>query len=275
MITLQTLRDIAYLSANEEFGLTERPRREDVDSVLKAFAERVELPLAKAVKEGKSVDDPVEIYNLGLIDFLSETFPALVSAYVKQKASSIEDVETGVDAWHKRLTHLKGAVLRESGEVELIPVEKCPVKFHRQDIKAVYAVKNPAMDKKYRAYVRKQAASNAADKGRVVKTLCHCSSNNNWASIIEDGLLVRPTGIQVHGKSLGEGVYFTETPDTMRTNFLSQTGSFTETEYVNSRFFGIYEGCLSDENHTQRNDEICIFDEDAFHLTYLVELWAI
>lgn len=155
-------------------------------------------------------------------------------------------------------------------------------------VKEVYAINPVEQDKRFASYIKK-------NKIHEVKMLWHGSRNQNWASIVQNGLLLNPNAI-ITGKMFGNGIYFAPTS-------LKSWGytSYYGTRWANGRertaFMGLYEtaygtpkdveapeswtqqklnriGCNCIHAHSGRylmNDEIVYYNEDAMVLRYLVE----
>ena len=74
----------------------------------------------------------------------------------------------------------------------------------RSQLKAVYRVINMKTQERFDAYLKENANSNGAPK---VKMLWHGSRNENWVSILQKGLLLKPDAV-ITGKMFGNGIYF-------------------------------------------------------------------
>lgn len=259
-LTFQTLQEVTRQHVKTTLGLSELPSPEGVEKIEGAY---------EALAESVQGSEDVVAFNQALIDFLSSYFPGSVSSFLSHQARYKDDIPRVLEVRHKDVLLLRGAVTApEEKGIMLTRLKKSPVKVDLPDFKAIYSVKNDETYEKHLSYVYE-------NPGCEIKYLYHCSSTENWASIIANGLKSRPSTVTVHGKALGEGVYFSDSISGLRTSFMSQNGMFTDDLFVNGRFFGIYEAALTGNNHASRGGEICVFHEDAVYLKYLVELWAL
>ena len=259
MPLLDTLRAVAKRKALDELCLPELPSQSELNEMKAAFQTLL------------SNWGDVQALNHALISYIAEHFPSRMADVSRVTAKYVTDIPSVLDGEMDNLFLLQSAIEPEMSEgIELKKLAKNPLPdiLKRSDLKAVYSVIN---EKVYDRHLKYLYENIGADD----KYLYHCSATENWAGIITQGLKVRPRGIQIHGKSLGEGVYFMSDIENMATQFLSQTGSFTDDEFVNGRFFGIYEAALTEQNHKERGNEYCVFHEDAVYLKFLVELWAV
>ena len=134
------------------------------------------------------------------------------------------------------------------------------------------------------------------------KLLWHGSRNENWMSIISNGLLLNPNAV-ITGKMLGSGIYFAP-KSTKSFNYTSYRNSYWAHGNDDTAFMGLYkmhygnpyivssfnskyynfnynklraEGnydCLHADSSKGmlRNDEIVVYREDQLDIQYLVEL---
>lgn len=155
-------------------------------------------------------------------------------------------------------------------------------------IKKVYRVIPTDQKRKFNNYLK----NNNIHK---VKQLWHGSRNENWLSIINNGLLLKPNAV-ITGKMLGNGIYFA--PSSMKSwGYTSYSGSYWAGGSSDTAFMGLYacaygtpkdvtlpgnynqrilnsEGCNCVHAHAGpylRNDEIVFYDEAAMLLNYIVE----
>jgi len=148
---------------------------------------------------------------------------------------------------------------------------------------------------KYDSYIKENNIKNT-------KLLWHGSRNENWWSIINTGLVLRPSAV-VTGKMFGYGIYFA--PKAQKSlGYTSLHGSYWAGGNSNSAFMSLYDvaygkpynvhsfdnkyhnfnyeslqreckgaNCLhAHEGSMLRNDEIIVYKEDQITIKYLVEL---
>lgn len=185
--------------------------------------------------------------------------------------------------------------------LELEPVTATDEKIIRKELGELkdkyymaWKVKNKATDDKYKTHIKESDFKNS-------KLLWHGSRNENWMSIISNGLILNPNAV-ITGKMFGYGIYFG----------LQSRKSFNYTSYKNSywahgnedtAFMGLYDvhygnpyivadfnskyydfdynklrkegnyDCLHADSRKGmlRNDEIIVYREDQVNIRYLVE----
>lgn len=153
----------------------------------------------------------------------------------------------------------------------------------------VYRVDSRLHKERFEKYCEKNHISE-------IKGLWHGSRNENWISIIKQGLLLNPNAI-ITGKMFGNGIYFAP-GSTKSWNYTSGNGAYWTGGTSPVAFMGLYatayghplyasrayaysKSSLSGKDcvHAQaglylRNDEIIFYDESAMVLQYLVEFAA-
>lgn len=159
----------------------------------------------------------------------------------------------------------------------------------RSRVKAIYSVKPEEQEQRFEAYCKK----NHIEK---VRKLWHGSVNENWASILQNSLQIRPTA--ANGRMFGDGLYFAPSPD-KSWGYTSAYGTRWARGNSNTAFMGLYKtaygnpwmvtgwggrysqssvhnngyDCVhaTSANTGLRADEIIFYDNDAICLNYLVE----
>lgn len=167
----------------------------------------------------------------------------------------------------------------------------CADKFHK-----AWKVKNIKTQKKFDEFVKE---NNIKD----TKLLFHGSRNENWWSIINTGLVLKPTNAVITGKMFGYGIYYA--PKARKSlGYTSLSGSYWARGSSNSGFmalmdvaygkpFDVYSfdskfynfnynelqkycpgaNCLhAHEGSMLRNDEIIVYKEEQCTIRYLIEL---
>ena len=158
----------------------------------------------------------------------------------------------------------------------------------RQKAKAVYRVIIPEQEDRYKQYKE-------VHNIRRVKRLWHGSRNENWLSIIKNGLLLHPNAA-ITGKMFGNGIYFAKSSQ-KSWGYTSYYGSCWASGTSGTAFMGMYETAYgrpadvySSRNFDQKmldamgkncvhahagqyllNDEIIFYDESAMLLKYIVQ----
>ena len=181
----------------------------------------------------------------------------------------------------------------DSNDIATIKVAlgSCANKFYK-----AWRVKNLKTQKRYDEFVKANNIKNT-------KLLFHGSRNENWWSIINSGLMLKPTNVVITGKMFGYGIYYA--PKARKSlGYTSLTGSYWARGSSNSGFMALmdvaygkpydvysfdskyynfnYEtlqrncpgaNCLhAHEGSMLRNDEIIVYKEEQCTIHYLIEL---
>lgn len=167
----------------------------------------------------------------------------------------------------------------------------CSDRFYK-----AWRVKNIKTQKRYDDFVKE---NNITD----TKLLFHGSRNENWWSIINSGLVLKPTNAVITGKMFGYGIYYA--PKAKKSlGYTSLNGSYWAKGNSNSGFmalmnvaygkpYDVYSfdskyysfdynklqntcpgaNCLhAHEGNMLRNDEIIVYKEEQCTIKYLIEL---
>lgn len=162
----------------------------------------------------------------------------------------------------------------------------------KSKVRNVYRIIHPEHKKRFEQYLK--------DKDiKVVKQLWHGSKNENWYSIISNGLLLKPNAV-ITGKMFGNGIYFA--PNSMKSwGYTSYHAAYWTRGNSDVAFMGLYECAygtpknvtatgsytqdMLDASHCNcvhayagvyagyrlYNDEIVFYHESAMLLNYIVE----
>ena len=167
----------------------------------------------------------------------------------------------------------------------------CADKFYK-----AWRVKNLKTQKRYDDFVKENNITNT-------KLLFHGSRNENWWSIINSGLVLKPTNAVITGKMFGYGIYYA--PKARKSlGYTSLSGSYWAKGSSNSGFMALMDvaygkpydvysfdskyysfdynklqnacpgaNCLhAHEGSMLRNDEIIVYKEEQCTIKYLIEL---
>lgn len=122
----------------------------------------------------------------------------VMKGQVVQKQS---EAQTDTDQKHDHtiLEHL-GLVFEECNDNDIVKIKSalgsCADKFYQ-----AWKVTNLRTQQRFDEFVRSEAIDN-------IKLLWHGSRNENWWSIINNGLVLKPTNAVITGKLYGMGIYF-------------------------------------------------------------------
>lgn len=167
----------------------------------------------------------------------------------------------------------------------------CSDKFHK-----AWRVKNLKTQQRYDDFVKE---NNIKD----TKLLFHGSRNENWWSIINSGLVLKPTNAVITGKMFGYGIYYA--PKARKSlGYTSLSGSYWargnsssgfmalmdvaygkpydvysfDSKYYNFNYEKLQQACKganclhAHEGSMLRNDEIIVYKEEQCTIRYLIEL---
>ena len=167
----------------------------------------------------------------------------------------------------------------------------CKQKFYQ-----AWRVTNKATQNRFNNFVKKEDIKD-------IRLFWHGSRNENWWSILNTGLVLRPTNAVITGKMFGMGTYFSPTAK-KSLGYTSLDGSYWAGGRSNSAFMGLmkvaygipydvysFDSCyyMYDYKKLQaakpganclhahagsmlRNDEVVIYNESQCTIQYLVEL---
>jgi len=222
----------------------------------------------------------------------------VMKGQVIQKAvdEDIDVTNTESDA-EKSMTILEamGLEFEECDNNDIIKIKSalgsCADQFHK-----AWRVKNLKTQKRFDEFIKKE-------KIEKTKLLWHGSRNENWWSIINTGLVLRPTNAIINGKMFGYGIYYA--PKARKSmGYTSLHGSYWaggskdsgfmalmevgygkpydvysfDSKYYNFNYENLQKACPganclhAHEGSMLRNDEIIVYKEDQCTIKYLVEL---
>ena len=184
---------------------------------------------------------------------------------------------------------------KECSEEDIAKIKKalgsCSNKFYK-----AWQVKNIKTNDRYQRFIKSENINDT-------KLLWHGSRNENWWSIINTGLVLKPTNAVITGKMFGYGIYYA--PKAQKSlGYTSLNGSYWAGGNSNSAFMALMEvaygkpynvysfdskyydfnyerlqkecpgtNCLhAHAGNMLRNDEIIVYKEEQCTIRYLVEL---
>lgn len=122
-------------------------------------------------------------------------------------------------------------------------------KFYR-----AWKVTNKATQQSFDTYIKD-------NNNPTTKLLWHGSRNENWWSIINSGLVLRPTNAVITGKMFGYGIYFA-TKARKSIGYTSLSGSYWARGSSTSAFMGLYEVAYG------KPFDVYFFDSKYYSLNY-------
>lgn len=219
----------------------------------------------------------------------------VMKGQVVQKQIIDESVNENSEQKENTILEQLGLVFEECNKKDIAIIKdalgSCSDKFYK-----AWRVKNLKTQRRYDDFVKENNIKNT-------KLLFHGSRNENWWSIINSGLVLKPTNAVITGKMFGYGIYYA--PKARKSlGYTSLSGSYWARGNSNSGFMALmdvaygkpydvysfdskyydfnYEklqqvckgaNCLhAHEGNMLRNDEIIIYKEEQCTIRYLIEL---
>ena len=216
---------------------------------------------------------------------------------VVQRQTEAEPEETHNDtAPQKTILDALGLAFAPAAADDVIKIKSCLGSCAGR-FKQAWRVTNQKTQARFDAFLNGQ--------GRSIETklLWHGSRNENWWSIVNSGLVLRPTNAVITGKMFGYGIYFA-TKARKSLGYTSLSGSYWARGSSRTAFMALYlvaygtpmdvysfEGRFSRFNYAElqkakpgahclhahagrmlKNDEIIVYQEEQTTIQYLVEL---
>lgn len=207
----------------------------------------------------------------------------------------IEEVKDDKPINNKTILEQLGLEFEECSVEDIATIRvalgSCSDKFHK-----AWKVKNIRTQERFDKFVKDNDIKD-------VRLLFHGSRNENWWSIINSGLVLRPTNAVITGKMFGYGLYYA--PKAKKSlGYTSLSGSYWARGSSNSGFMALMDvaygkpydvysfdskyhsfdytalqracpgaNCLhAHEGSMLRNDEIIVYKEEQCTIKYLVEI---
>jgi len=267
--------------------------------------------------------DTIELFNKILVE-LFKIIPRKMKKVKDNLATKVEDFGEIIQKEQDLLDVMKGQVVQQSvvkedeDTTENEPINNQTIldvmglqfeEITEEEKKLIKKTLGSISDKFYQAWkvtsIKTQEKYDTYIKENKIKNtklLWHGSRNENWWSIINTGLVLRPSAV-VTGKMFGYGIYFA--PKAQKSlGYTSLHGSYWAGGNSNSAFMSLYDvaygkpydvhsfdnkyhnfnyeqlqreckgaNCLhAHEGSMLRNDEIIVYKEDQITIKYLVEL---
>ena len=266
--------------------------------------------------------DNLDLFNKILVE-LFKIIPRKMKKVKDNLATKVEDFGEIIQKEQDLLDVMRGQVVQQSVVKEEEVTENEPInnqtildvmglqfeEITEEEKKLIKKTLGLISDKFYQAWKVTSTKTQAKydtyikeNKIKNTKLLWHGSRNENWWSIINTGLVLRPSAV-VTGKMFGYGIYFA--PKAQKSlGYTSLHGSYWAGGNSNSAFMSLYDvaygkpydvhsfdnkyhnfnyeslqreckgaNCLhAHEGSMLRNDEIIVYKEDQITIKYLVEL---
>lgn len=286
------------------------------NKVTQAMVDEAQNVLTKLVK----IKD-VEQFNDILLELFS-VIPRKMGNVASYLAKNPNDYSNIIQREQDLLDVMKGQVIQKQVEDEVSEtecqsestiLETLGLEFgecNKEDISKIKKALGSCSDRFYKAWQVKNIKTNdryqkfiESEDIRDTKLLWHGSRNENWWSIINTGLVLKPTNAVITGKMFGYGIYYA--PKAQKSlGYTSLDGSYWARGNSNSAFMALMEvaygkpydvhsfdskyydfnyerlqkacpgsNCLhAHAGSMLRNDEIIVYKEEQCTIRYLVEL---
>lgn len=219
----------------------------------------------------------------------------VMKGQVVQKQIIDESINENSEQKENTILEQLGLVFEECDKKDIAIIKdalgSCSDKFYK-----AWRVKNTKTQRRYDDFVKENNIKNT-------KLLFHGSRNENWWSIINSGLVLKPTNAVITGKMFGYGIYYA--PKVRKSlGYTSLSGSYWARGNSSSGFMALmdvaygkpydvysFDSKYYDFNYEKlqrvcnganslhahegsmlRNDEIIIYKEEQCTIRYLIEL---
>ena len=268
----------------------------------------------------KSADKDLKDFNEKLLKLFT-TIPRKMSNVNQHLAKSNKDFNKILTIEQDLLDVMRGQVVQHvaaeedssAEKLDITILEKLGLEFEEcdnEDIAVIRTALGNSSDKFKRAWrVKNIKTQERFDKFvkenniEDIKLLFHGSRNENWWSIIQTGLVLRPTNAIITGKMFGYGLYYA--PKAQKSiGYTSLQGSYWtsggskngfmalmqvaygkpynvdrfDSKYYNFNYEALQKACPganclhAHAGEMLRNDEIIVYKEEQCSIKYLIEL---
>lgn len=230
-----------------------------------------------------------------VMDREQATLDVMKGQVIQVAATTADEDEEQGDVPTETILDAMGLVFEEVTSEEVDHIKEL-LGESKSKFRKAWKVTNLKTQKRFDEFVKKEKIKN-------VKELWHGSRNENWWSIINTGLVLRPCNVVISGKMFGIGTYFA--PKAQKSiGYTSLTGSYWasgrestaymavmkvaygkpydvhsfDSKYYNFNYERLQEAkkganCLhAHAGSMLRNDEIVIYKEEQCTIEYLVEI---
>lgn len=179
----------------------------------------------------------------------NEQFNRVKNSYIEIEQNALDSMDASNVINQADVAVSLGVSFRAVTPEEMKSIEEtvCATNSSRYKIHKAFAVVNPTTQAKFDKYV-------ATQKNITKKLLIHGTRNPNIFSILDKGLLIRPTGVYYSGSVYGDGVYHSAHTD----KSLGYTGRETDAIFflqeVHLGNFYTYQGWYRDGKDISKSD---------------------
>lgn len=173
--------------------------------------------------------------------------------YQHSVTQSTENEQVEDDAPTMNILEAMGLEFQPVDDLDIVKIKyhlgQDESKFYR-----AWKVTNKATQQSFDTYIKD-------NNNPTTKLLWHGSRNENWWSIINSGLVLRPTNAVITGKMFGYGIYFA-TKARKSIGYTSLSGSYWARGSSTSAFMGLYEVAYG------KPFDVYSFDSKYYSLNY-------
>jgi poly [ADP-ribose] polymerase len=166
-----------------------------------------------------------------------------------QVQMNVKQLENQADKKKENLLETMGLEIQT---VENIAVQQLIQKMMQDEASRfvrAYEVKNCRTNTQFDNWISKQ-------ENNTLQLFWHGSRNENWLSILESGLVLRPANAIISGKMFGEGIYFA---DKFRKslNYTSLRGSYWANGKEDKAFLAIFQVHTGEQLKIKKHEDWC------------------
>ena len=291
-----------------------------VDEAQGIITTLADMSKTAAEDESKISDADLKTFNDTLLKLFT-TIPRKMSNVSSYLAKSAKDFNKILSAEQDLLDVMRGQVVQRvaveedstTEKLDMTILEKLGIEFEEcdnDDIAVIRTALGNSSDKFKKAWrvknIKTQARFDAFVKENNVEDIrlfFHGSRNENWWSILQTGLVLRPTNAIITGKMFGYGLYYapkaqksigyTSLDGSYWTSGRSKSGFMAlmqvaygkpydvdrfDSKYYNFNYEALQKVCPganclhAHAGQMLRNDEIIVYKEDQCSIKYLIEL---
>lgn len=237
-LTKQLKPDVAVKAINDKFlelySVIPRKMRKVSDYLLDAKVKAITKD-----KAGKALIAQIE-------QMLSNEQATLDVMHGQVKISSKQNASAKDDS--KTLIELMGIRIDEITPTEVETIQKL-LGPNKKQFQYAFKVVNLKTQKSFDEQLK-------AAKAKQCELFWHGSRNENWWSIIEMGLLLRPTNAIINGKMFGHGIYFADKAQ-KSIGYSSLSGSYWARGMAPQAFLSLFNVHVGNQLRIKRHESWC------------------
>lgn len=165
--------------------------------------------------------------------------------------TQVELLEQNTDADSEKIGFLEsmGLIVEEIEDEKVIKLIKLMMGSNSSKFESAYKINNLKTQRFFDDFIVKQ-------KNQKTTLLWHGSRNENWLSILKEGLVLRPANAIITGKMFGYGIYFANEFG-KSLNYTSLNGSFWAKGSSKEAYLSIYEVHTGNQKVISQHETWC------------------